>query len=95
MRARRRRGKTEAERGGSMATNWPEKDGRGRQSWSKGEEALPERVAVIFLAGTVYGVAMWKKRERRGRRWLEKLRALMNWDWSVLIVVVVGVVLVK
>lgn len=46
MRARRRRGKTEAERGGSMATNWPEKDGRGRQSWSKGEEALPERVAV-------------------------------------------------
>lgn len=79
MRARRRRGKTEAERGGSMATNWPEKDGRGRQSWSKGEEALPERVAVIFMAGTVYGVGCCGRgEERRGRRWLDKLR-LMNW----------------
>lgn len=67
MRARRRKGKTEAERGGSMATNRPEKDGRGRQSWSKGEEALPERVAVIFWLAPFMGVLLCgRRREREG-----------------------------
>lgn len=69
MRARRRRGKTEAERGGSMATNWPEKDGRGRQSWSKGEEALPERVAVIFGWHRLWGCSGWKREMEGGGGW--------------------------